>query len=66
MKLKKEVLQDAKGFDMYYYGLSLYMLYDDKSESFRVLSENVKNNPEDWIAHLALGEYSSKTVISKK
>ena len=60
MKLKNEALDSAKGFDMYYYGLGLYLLYKDKMEAHKVLSENVKNNPEDWIAHLALGEYYIK------
>lgn len=60
MRLKKEALDSAKGFDMYYYGLSLYLIDEDKMEAFKVLSENAKNNPEDWIAHLALGEYYIK------
>ena len=50
----------AKGFDMYYYGLSYYLLKGNKAESYRILKENVGANPTDWIAHLAIGEYYIK------
>lgn len=58
--LKKEALAMAKGFNMYYYGLSHYLLQGNKAEAYRILKENVEQNPEDWIAHLALGEYYIK------
>lgn len=57
---REEGLSLAQGFDWYYYGLSKYLLKGDKKESYKILSKNVKDNPENWIAHLALGEYYIK------
>ncbi len=45
--------------NLIYYGLIAYLIDVDTKESFRVLSDYVKK-PEDWIAHLALGEYYIK------
>ena len=58
--LQEEALAMAKGFDMYYYGLSQYLLKGNKKKAFQLLKENEKQHPEDWIAHLALGEYYIK------
>jgi hypothetical protein len=52
--LKDDALASAEGFDMYYYGLSAYLLKGDKKESFQLLSDYLTQKPEDWIAHLAL------------
>lgn len=65
-ELKKETLATAKGFDMYYYGLSPYLLKGDKKESYRLLKDNLDKNPEAWIAHLAMGEYYIKSGNQKK
>jgi hypothetical protein len=66
LKLKNQALDSAKGFNMYYYGLSLYLLSNDKNEAFEVLTNNAKKNPEHWIAHLALGEYYIKEGNQQK
>ncbi len=65
-QLREETLATAKGFDMYYYGLSPYLLRGDKKESYRLLMDNVKKYPDAWIAHLALGEYYIKAGNQKK
>lgn len=65
-ELREATLATAQGFDMYYYGLSLYLLRGDKKESYRLLTDNVKKNPDAWIAHLALGEYYIKAGNQKK
>lgn len=64
--LRQETLASAKGFDMYYYGLSPYLLKGDKKESYRLLKANLDKNPDAWIAHLALGEYYIKDGKQKK
>lgn len=64
--LKLEAKSLAKDFDFYYYGLSEYLLRNDKEKSFKILSENARQHPEDWIAHLSLGEYYLKAGDIKK
>lgn len=58
--LKKEALAMATDFNMYYYGLSLYLLKGNKKASYKALNDYIKNKPKDWIAHLAMGEYYLK------
>jgi len=65
-KLKAEALAMAEGFDMYYYGLSKILLENDKEASFKYLSDYVTLKPNDWIAHLSLGEYYLKVGNQKK
>ncbi len=64
--LREETIKTAQGFNMYYYGLSLYLLEGQKKEAYKVLKTNVENNPKDWIAHLAMGEYYIKEKNQKK
>ncbi len=64
--LKDKAMTFGKGFDFYYYGLGLYLLDGKKKEAYKVLSDNVKNNPKDWVAHLAMGEYYIKEGNQKK
>lgn len=56
-KLKRETIENAQGFAMYYYGLNTLIVKGDKEEAFRLLSEDVKRNPEQWQSYLAMGEY---------
>ena len=64
--LKAEALAEAEGFNMYYYGLSYLLLRDNKKEAHRLLTDYVKRKPNDWIAHLSLGEYYLKDGKQKK
>lgn len=56
-KLKKQTLKDSQGFNLYYYGLNTLLVKEDKEEAFRLLDENIRNNPDQWQAYLAMGEY---------
>ena len=58
--MRTRMLESAKGFDMYYYGLSKYMVDGKKKEAFDLLDNNIKLNPNQWTGHLALGEYYIK------
>jgi hypothetical protein len=59
-KLKKQTLDSAEGFNMYYYGLKPLLLRGDQKESYRILTAHIKKNPEHWQGYLALGEYYLK------
>ena len=65
-ELKSKALSVAKDFDYYYYGLSKYLIHHNKKASEKILKDNVDKNPEDWIAHLALGEFYIKESNQKK
>lgn len=65
-KLVKAALDSAKGFDIYYYSLSQYMLAGDKSEALKALNNYHSKNSNDWIAHLTYGEYYIKEGDQKK
>ena len=65
-KLKDYAMTLAKDFDWYYYGLSHYLLHEDKDEAFSVLSQNIKQNPENWSAYLAMGEFYIRSGNQKK
>lgn len=58
--LKKKMLESAKGFDLYYYGLSKYIVDGKNKEAFQLLGNNLKRNPDQWTGHLAFGEYHLK------
>ncbi|MEQ9404768.1 MAG: DUF2911 domain-containing protein [Cyclobacteriaceae bacterium] len=60
------VLDSAKGFDIYYYSLSRYMLAGEKKEAFKALNDFHKKNPNDWIVHLTFGEYYIKEGNQEK
>jgi len=64
--LKKEALESAKGFNLYYYGLNTLLVKGDQKEAFRLLTENVQKNPNQWQGHLALGEYYLKDGDQQK
>lgn len=64
--LKEEALAMAEGFNMYYYGLSKILLQNNQKEAHKLLTDYAKKKPNDWIAHLALGEYYIKTGNQKK
>ena len=59
-QLKKEALKLADGFDIYYYGLSRYIVNGSKKEAYKILMDNLKRNPKHWQGYLALGEYYLK------
>ncbi len=58
--LKKEALDSAAGFNVYYYGLRPVLLDGDQKESYKILTKRLKEKPEEWQTYLALGEYYLK------
>ena len=57
-KLNKEAIALAKGFPYYYYyTLSFMLLEGDSETTYNLLSELNKDQPDNWVVHLALGEY---------
>ncbi len=66
LKLRDEMLANAYGFDMYYYGLKPLLLKGDKKRSYQLLTDYVNKEPKNWIAHLSLGEYYLKVNNPKK
>ncbi len=64
--LKKEALDSAAGFNVYYYGLRPILLYGDQKESLKILTKRTKDKPEEWQTYLALGEYYLKVGDQQK
>jgi hypothetical protein len=58
--LKKVTIEKSEGFDMYYYGLNTLIVKGNQKEAFQLLSDNIKRNPRQWQAYLAMGEYYLK------
>ncbi len=65
-RLWETTINNAQGFNIYYYGLSPILLRGDKVTSYKLLSDYVRKKPTDWVAHLALGEYYLKVGNQKK
>jgi len=65
-KLKEEALAMAQNFDWYYYPLSLLLLDGRNEEAFQILSQQLEKEPDNWVLHLALGEYYIKDEDQKK
>ena len=64
--LKDKALDMAENFDWYYYGLSLYLLDNDREESLKILTLNEELNPNNWVTYLALGEFYLKDGNQQK
>ncbi|RIA09713.1 Protein of unknown function (DUF2911) [Flavobacteriaceae bacterium MAR_2010_72] len=64
--LKEQTIPISSGFDMYYYALNLLIVKGDKDEAYRLLSQNIINNPNQWQAYLAMGEYYLKDNYQKE
>ncbi|MEP1097381.1 MAG: DUF2911 domain-containing protein [Cyclobacteriaceae bacterium] len=64
--LKKQALDSAAGFNYYYHGLQPLLLRGDKKESYKILSQRIKEKPEEWQTYLALGEYYQKVGDQEK
>jgi len=64
--LKKQALDSAAGFNYYYHGLQPLLLRGDAKESYKILSQRVKEKPEEWQTYLALGEYYQKIGDQEK
>lgn len=65
--LKNEAIALGKGFPYYYYyTLSFMLLEDDHKTTYNLLSDIVKKEPENWVAHLAFGEYYIKQENQEK
>ena len=57
----------GKGFPYYYYyPLSFMLLENDKERTFSTLSAMLEENPDNWIANLAMGEYYIKEQNQEK
>ena len=66
-KLKEEALALGKGFPyFYYYPLSFLLLENDKAKTFKLLTNMLQKEPNNWIAHLAMGEYYIKDTDQAK
>ncbi|MEP1778305.1 DUF2911 domain-containing protein [Reichenbachiella sp.] len=64
--LKKLTIENSQGFAMYYYGLNTLIVKGDKKEAYRLLSNNIKSNPDQWQGYLSMGEYYLKDGNQKK
>ncbi len=64
--LKKEALDSAAGFNVYYYGLRPLLLQGDQKESYKILTKRLKEKPEEWQTYLAFGEYYLKLGDQEK
>lgn len=64
--LKKSTIEGSEGFEMYYYGLNTLIVKGNQKEAFQVLSDNIKRNPKQWQAYLAMGEYYLNTGDQKR
>jgi len=65
-KLTAETIKSAKGFDIYYYGLSKYMVEGKKEEALKIFAASIKRNPKRWQNHLGFGEYYLKENNQEK
>jgi tetratricopeptide (TPR) repeat protein len=66
-KLKEEAIALGKGFPYYYYySLSFMLLEGEKQKTYDLLSKMLQEEPTNWVAHLAMGEYYIKDADQKK
>ncbi len=56
-KLRSQTLANSDNFQVYYYGLNTLLVKKDKEGALKLLTDNIKTNPEQWEGYLALGEY---------
>ncbi|MEL7001449.1 MAG: DUF2911 domain-containing protein [Bacteroidota bacterium] len=59
-KLIKEALDQAQGFNIYYYALNKLTVKNDKEGAYKLLSDAVERDPSNHANHLAFGEYYLK------
>ncbi|MCL6265912.1 DUF2911 domain-containing protein [Flagellimonas myxillae] len=66
-KFKEQALEQGKGFPyFYYFPLSFMLLENNAGKTYKLLSQMLQENPENWIANLAMGEYYIKAGDQKK
>lgn len=66
-KYWEEAIALGEGFPyFYYYPLSFMLLEGDKEKTFELLSEMLKKEPNNYVAHLAMGEYYIKDKNQEK
>ncbi len=66
-KYKEEATALGEGFPyFYYYPLSFMLLEGDKEKTFELLSAMLKKEPNNYVAHLAMGEYYIKDENQEK
>ena len=65
-RLKEQAYSLMKNFDIYYYGLSILFLQQDKEGSFKVLNDYLGMHPENYPANLAMAEYYINDGDQKK
>ncbi len=66
-KYREEAIALGKGFPyFYYYPLSFMLLEGDKGKTFSLLAEMLKKEPNNYVAHLAMGEYYIKDKNQEK
>jgi len=65
-KLIDEALENAKGFNIYYYALRKYTVQGKHKEAFKILSSQIEKHPDNYPNYLALGEYYLKEKNQEK
>nr|WP_299382290.1 DUF2911 domain-containing protein [Allomuricauda sp.] len=66
-KYEEQALTLGEGFPyFYYYPLSFMLLEGDAPKTYRLLSEMLNKEPDNWIANLAMGEYYIKAQNQEK
>ncbi len=66
-KCRKEAMALGKGFPYYYYyPLSYMLLKGDQEKTYALLTHMLQKEPNNWIAHLAMGEYYIKEQNQEK
>ncbi len=65
-QLIKEALDNAEGFNIYYYALNKLMVKGDKDGAFTILNNALKKYPDNHANHLAFGEYYLKMGDQQK
>lgn len=66
-KCKEEAIALGEGFPyFYYYPLSFMLLEGDREKTYNLLSEMLKKDPNNYVAHLAMGEYYIKDKNQEK
>ncbi|WP_422080193.1 DUF2911 domain-containing protein [Ulvibacterium sp.] len=66
-KYREEAIALGEGFPyFYYYPLSFMLLEGDKEKTFSILSAMLQKEPDNYIVHLATGEYYIKDNNQEK
>ena len=59
-------MENASGFNIYYYALRKYTVEGKKQEALQILQQGVAMYPENFQTHFAFGEYYLKEGNQKK